>query len=186
LRELCLFIATSEDGYIAMSDGSIDWLTLIPFSEGEDGGFYRMYEQIDTIVMGRKTFEHVIQLSDGIYPHQDRETILITSNESYPIQALQHGNQISLMHDHVVEEISRLKKKNGKSIWLCGGSTIINSFMHAGIIDKLIITVVPVRLGEGIPLWDEDSQSLLQHWRRTEERKFNGCTQTIYVKEIGK
>ena len=186
MRELILYIAISEDGYIARTDGTIDWLTSISFSDGEDGGFHALYERIDTILMGRKTFEHVLHLTDQIYPHQDRKTLLITKKVDYAVNTAMHGNQLTVLNSDIVKEISRLKEEPGGAIWLCGGATIINHLMHAMLIDELIITVVPVHLDQAIALWDDLSKQLLvTNWKLTDERTFDGCKQFIYIKENG-
>lgn len=182
MRELVLFIATSEDGYIATTEGSIDWLTTRTFSEGEDGGFASFYDEIDTILVARKTFEHVMKLTGGIYPHQDRKTILVTTRSNYSIQEAYHGSNIVTLSNEVVSHIKRLKEEEGKAIWLCGGSSIINQLMHAKLIDRLIVTLVPIQLGEGIPLWDAQSISMLTDYQATKRRNFDGCTQTIFEK----
>lgn len=185
MKKVILFIATSEDGYIARRDGSIDWLTSWSFSEGEDGGFQSFYARISTILIARKTFEHVLQLTEGPYPHQDRETYLITSNENYPTIPEIHGEKLSVWSKDIVGHVRRLKEEDGNDIWLCGGSTIINILMHAKLIDEWNITVLPVRLGDGIPLWDETSRQLFNNLVCKHERHFDGCTQKIYEKGIG-
>lgn len=182
MRKLKLFIATTQDGFIARPDGSIDWLTSLTFSDGEDGGYGAMYAGIDTLIVGRKTFEHVVHLSNGQYPHQDRMTKLVTSNQQYPISDSQHGKNITIYSENLVDHVRHLKVENGSDIWLCGGSTIINELMHAKLIDVLIITVVPVQIGQGIPLWDAASKELLHEWRVVLERSFDGCIQTTYIK----
>jgi dihydrofolate reductase len=183
MREIILFIATSQDGFIATRDGSIEWLTTYPLSEEEDGGFQAFYAQIDTILMGRKTFEHVLSLSNGEYPHQDRQTLLFTSNPHYELDPFRVGSRLSVVNGDVVEIGRRLKKEEGTAIWLCGGASIINTYMQAGLIDKLIVTVVPVVLGEGIPLWDQASIACLPQWIESQVRTFDGCTQITYMKE---
>ena len=180
MREVRLFIATSEDGFIADETGSIEWLTSLVFSEGEDGGFTSMYAQIDTIIMGRKTFEHVVHLCDGHFPHQDRKTMLVTAQADYPILPDVHGDQISIWSRDLVEHVRALKEEKGDAVWLCGGASVINQLMRAKLIDEVVITVIPVQLARGVALWDTTSKQLFHDWEIQTVRDFDNCKQSTY------
>ncbi|WP_204554008.1 dihydrofolate reductase family protein [Bacillus ectoiniformans] len=144
-RKVVLFIAASLDGYIAKSDGDISWLNEV---EGEgDNGFTDFYKTVDTIMMGKSTYDHVLELTGGNYPHADKETYVFTSKSGLSDPNIQFINEPV---DHLV---SRLKSQEGRDIWLVGGAKLLQSFMEENLVDEYIVTIAPVILGEGIPLF---------------------------------
>ena len=145
-----VFIATSLDGYIARKDGGIDWLdkanALVP--AGEDCGYQAFFDTIDVLVMGRNAFEKI--LSFPAWPYGEKPVIVLSRNP-LPIPGdlaatVSHSNQPP-------EELaSTLAEQGVKRVYLDGGTTI-QRFMAAGLVDDLTITLIPVLLGEGIPLF---------------------------------
>jgi len=148
VRKVKLFIASSLDGYIARKDGSIDWL----YTDG-DYGFAQFYDSVDTILMGRRTYEKTLELA-GEYPHKDKKNYVFSQKKSA-------GKRKEKEKDHNVEIIAdiidfvkiQLLQSQGKYIWLIGGADIISIFLNAGMLDEIILSIHPIVLGKGIPLF---------------------------------
>ena len=144
-RKIVVYAGTSADGFIARPDGDIEWLTSRPKLEG----FYdigKFTASIDTKILGRKTYQKSLALGakfDG-------------TNKTYVFSAQAAANARSAGVEFISEPIAsfaeRLRAGDGKDIWMMGGGGIIGSFLDAGAIDRFIINVVPVLIGDGIPL----------------------------------
>lgn len=147
-RKVVLFIATSLDGYIATNDESLDWLFQV---EGEgDNGYSEFYDTVDTILMGRRTFDWVMNQVNGQFPYEGKESFVFSRSK----QTVQN-HQVKFVADDVIRFINKLKEQQGKSIWLVGGGDLIQSFLKEQLVDEITITVAPVLLGAGIPLFKE-------------------------------
>jgi dihydrofolate reductase len=140
-----VFVGTSLDGYIARLNGALDFL---PPGGGEPHGYDEFIASVDAIVIGRKTFETVLTL--GPWPYGNKRVVVLSSR---PVD-------LSLVKDGVVEQmagppaeiISRLAASGAHHLYVDGGITI-QQFLRAGLIQRLIITRVPVLIGDGIPLF---------------------------------
>lgn len=146
-----VFIAVSLDGFIARRDGSLDWLDManLHVPAGEDCGYQTFMASIDALVMGRNTFEKLLSL--GVpWPYIDKHVIVLSNRKLIIPTTIQHVvSQSSGAPASIVKELAA---KNLKRLYIDGGVTI-QSFLGAGLIDNLILTVVPVLLGEGLPLF---------------------------------
>ena len=140
MRKLVLFIATSLDGYIARPDGGIDWL----FSD-QDYGYTEFFAGVDTVIMGRKTYD--LSLSFGEYPYQGTRGFVF----SHTLKG--QNENVTFIPINIAGFISELKRGSGKNIWLVGGAQIVAECVRHDLIDDFIISVHPVILGEGIPLF---------------------------------
>ncbi|WNJ17819.1 dihydrofolate reductase family protein [Pontibacter sp. G13] len=148
-----LFIAQTLDGYIARPDGKLDWLDQLPVPEGEDYGYGEFYEGIDTIVMGRTTYEEV--LGFGVeWPYADCQVFVLTSNEDF--QPSTPNTQVLAELD--ADTIDILRTTSMQGIWIVGGGQVIRSFLNLDAVDEMVLTIVPVILGAGIPLFPAVSQ----------------------------
>jgi dihydrofolate reductase len=149
-RKIIVRIATSADGFIARSDGSFDWLDR-PSPEG-NYGMDEFYKSIDTILWGRKTSDMAIELQKKGVAEAAFDTTV--KNYVFTRGAVQSGAPAGL--EYVKEPIkafaTRLRESEGKDIWMMGGAGIIGSFLDEGEIDGFMISVIPVFIGEGIPL----------------------------------
>ena len=144
-RKVIVHIATSADGYIARSDGDLEWLTSRPAPKG----FYGMdafMRSIDTKVLGRKTYA-VSRRIGATFDSENRH--IVFSRHPPPADAPSGAEFVS---EAIGPFVSRLREQPGKDIWLMGGGEIIASFLDARAIDEFIISVVPVFIGDGIPL----------------------------------
>jgi dihydrofolate reductase len=144
-RKVIVHIATSADGYIARSDGDLEWLTSRPAPKG----FYGMnafMKSIDTQVLGRKTYEVSLRMGAN---YDSKSRSIVFSRRSLPADA---PSGVKFVNEAIGPFMSRLREQPGKDIWLVGGGEIIASFLDAQAIDEFVISVVPVFIGEGIPL----------------------------------
>lgn len=145
-RKLIVYIAVSLDGYIAKADGDISWLSAVE-QEGEDYGYSKFIETIDTVIMGRKTYHKVLTFG-GEFPHKGRKCYVVTRSKRSATSNLEFYN------DDIGALVKKLRSKPGKHIFLDGGAQLINSYMKLDLIDEYIISVIPVLLGGGIPLYN--------------------------------
>lgn len=144
-RTVIVHIATSADGYIARPDGDLQWLTSGPAPEG----FYGMnafMKSVDTKVLGRKTYEAGLKMGAN-FSSGDRT--IVFSRRSPPTDV---PSGVEFANGEIGPLVSRLREQPGKDIWLMGGGDIIASFLDEQAIDEFVISVVPVFIGEGIPL----------------------------------
>ncbi len=144
------FIATSLDGYIARPDGRIDWLirTAMPFEE--DGGYKAFIATVDTLVMGRNTFEQVVRFDS--WPYGALPIVVLTHRPLMIPQAL--TNTVSVSCETPPALVARLTTLGINHLYVDGGKTI-QQFLNARLIDEITITTIPVLLGAGRPLFGE-------------------------------
>src|SRR5882762_5007166 len=140
-----VFIGTSVDGFIARPNGALDFL---PEGGGEPHGYKEFIASVDAIVIGRKTFETV--LAFDTWPYGDKRVVVLSSR---PVDlSAVRGGVIEQMAGIPAEIVSRLAASGAHHLYVDGGITI-QRFLRAGLIQRLIITRVPVLIGEGIPLF---------------------------------
>jgi dihydrofolate reductase len=149
-RKIIVYIATSADGYIARPDGDIEWLNRRP--DTIDYGMRAFYPTIDTILWGRKTYDWALDY--------DRKTgskggIFDTRLANYifsrkPPKEITPG--VEFVSEPIKDFAQRLRATPGKHIWMMGGGELIASFLDAGELDEFDIHVMPVFIGQGIPL----------------------------------
>jgi len=146
-RNVVVHIATSADGFIARPDGDLEWLTSRPAPDG----FYGMnafVRSIDTKILGRKTYEASLRLG-AKFGSKDRH--IVFSRHGPPPDAPPPSG-VEFVSEAIGSFVSRLRAQPGKDIWLMGGGEIIASFLDEHAIDEFVISVVPVFIGDGIPL----------------------------------
>lgn len=143
-RKVILYLAESLDGFIAEANGSTEWLSKLN-STAADDAYQQFYSGIDTVIMGRKTYQRALKLA-GSYPYSDKESFVFSTT-------LHDTNDPStVVAGNVSEFVRQLKAKKGKDIWLVGGADIFTELLKAKLIDELIIAIAPVLLGDGISL----------------------------------
>jgi dihydrofolate reductase len=146
-RKIIVYIATSADGYIARSDGSVDWLDR-PRTVG-DYGMGAFFKTIDTILWGRKTYSLGLKMSGGgmgVYGSRIKNYVFSRRPPK------KHAPDVEFVKEPISQFAARVRSIPGKDIWMMGGGGIIASFLDAGEIDEFIIHVIPTFIGEGIPL----------------------------------
>lgn len=149
MRKLSLFIATSLDGYIAKPNDDLNFLKLVE-KKGEDYGYAEFTATIDTIIIGRKTYDYVLkEIGSSHYDNGERDVYVITRTERPD-----EGN-IKFYNGNLTELVTKLKSENGKNIYCDGGAEVINELLKNDLIDELIISLVPVLLGSGTKLFKD-------------------------------
>jgi len=148
MRKIIVSIATSADGFIARKDGGVDWLDR-PRPKG-NYGMGEFVKSIDTILLGRKTYDFVVRFvkEGGSVPSMGDIKRYAFSRK--PPRKVLPG--FEFVKEPVKDFAKSLRAKKGKNIWMMGGGGTIASFLDAGEIDEFIIHVLPVFIGEGIPL----------------------------------
>jgi dihydrofolate reductase len=144
-RKIIVNLATSADGFIARPDGNIDWLTDRPAPKG----FYGLPEferSIDAKILGRKTFEQSLELGARFSAGPIH---YVFSRQAPPASA---PPRVRFVTEPIRAFAESLRSQPGKNVWMMGGGDIIASFLDEGAIDEVIITIVPVFIGAGIPL----------------------------------
>jgi len=149
-----IYIATSLDGFIATVDGGIDWLNDIPNPENSDFGFSEFMSGIDALVMGRNTFEKV--LSFGFWPYEKPVFVLSNTLQSIPEK---YKKKAELINGDVKDIVKELNSRGFLNLYIDGGK-VIQGFLREDLIDEMFITLVPVLLGDGIPLFGKLPQHL--------------------------
>jgi dihydrofolate reductase len=142
---LSVFIGTSLDGFIARPNGDLDFL---PEGGGEPHGYDEFFAIVDALVIGRKTFETVLTFK--AWPYGDKRVVVLSSR---PLDlSAAAGGVVEQMSGTPDEIVAKLAASGAHHLYIDGGITI-QRFLRAGLIGRLIITRVPVLIGEGIPLF---------------------------------
>ncbi|MFM8362476.1 MAG: dihydrofolate reductase family protein [Haliscomenobacter sp.] len=141
MRDVILFIACSLDGYIARKDGRVDWLF-----HDEDYGYSDFYDSIDATLMGKKTYLEILGM--GEFPYLDKKNYVFVRKNNPPL-----NRSVEYVHGDIPAFVRKLKKEEGKDIWLVGGGQINTILLTSGDIDRMVVSVHPVVLGQGIPLF---------------------------------
>ena len=140
-----VFIGTSVDGFIARVNGDLDWL---PEGGGEPHGYDEFIASVDALVIGRKTFEKV--LTFDAWPYGDKRVVVLSSRPVDLSAAV--GGVVEQMAGSPAEIVTQLAARGVHHLYVDGGITI-QRFLRAGLIQRLVITRVPVLIGEGVPLF---------------------------------
>lgn len=173
-----VFIAQSIDGYIADKNGGLEWLNEIPNPDGIDMGFYALLEEIDAIVMGRKTYETVAAFG-GDWPYTKPVFVLSKTLSSIPENL---ENKVSLIDGDVKTELQKLNAQGFNALYIDGGTTI-QGLLKEGLIDELRITTIPILLGGGAKLFGDLLEP--QRWDHFKTEVFlQQVVQSCYTKKM--
>ena len=145
MSQLIYYVAVSLDGFIAPLDGSVDWLA--PYNtDGEDYGFSAFYKSVDALIEGSATYEQA--LTFGEWPHPGKPCWVVTGR---PFES--KNPEVHFMSATPAELIQQVYSQGHKRVWLVGGSRLAASFRAANLITEYVLSVIPVLLGAGRPLF---------------------------------
>jgi dihydrofolate reductase len=147
MRKVVYSVAMSLDGFIAGPNGEADWIVIDP-----DIDFGSMFARFDTIVMGRKTYEVTRTAQGGDMPGI-RSYVFSRSLDPADCPG------VTVATDAVMT-VNQLRSEAGKDIWLFGGGQLFGSLALAGLVDRIEVGVIPVMLGEGVPMWSSAGSSI--------------------------
>ena len=140
MRQVRYSVAASLDGYISGPNGEADWIVMDPTID-----FAAIFNQFDTFLIGRRTFEPMVRAGQGSTPGMKTFVFSRTlRQEDFP--------KVTVVADDAAETVSALKQGSGKDIWLFGGGSLFRSLLAEGLVDRVEVAVMPVLLGGGIPL----------------------------------
>lgn len=173
--KVSVFIATSLDRFIARKDGDIDWLMDVGEAEpGEDYGYKVFNDTIDCMVMGRNSMEKVLSFPE--WPYEGQRVIVLSNTLTTVPDAL--SGKIELYSGSLSNLVKGLESEGAKRLYIDGGKTI-QSFLSEGLVTDMVITTIPVLLGEGLPLFGEIPHDIkLKHISTTTYP--NGLVQSNY------
>lgn len=176
MRTLTIYIATSLDGYIAKPNDDLSFLKLVE-KEGEDYGYAEFTTTIDTIILGRKTYDWVLkEIGSSHYDNGERNVYVITRTERPSV------GKTTFYTGNLTELVQRLKSENGKNIYCDGGAEIINELLKNDLIDEYIISLIPVLVGNGTKLFKDNRPE--QELELVNSKSFDtGLTQLHYKRK---
>lgn len=148
MRKIKLYIATSLNGQIARSDGGVDWLESIPNPEKLDYGYKEFYDSIDSTIQGYSTYRQI--MSWGIdFPYAGKKNYVFTRQ-----QGISDTEFVEFVTEDHIEFVKQLKQQKGKDIWLIGGGQINTLLFNEGLIDEVLVFVMPIVIPKGIQLFE--------------------------------
>ncbi|MGD1844694.1 MAG: dihydrofolate reductase family protein [Salibacteraceae bacterium] len=177
LREVIAYLACSLDGYIAGPNGELDWLNAFDPPQRTDYGYGTFYRSVDTVIMGRKTYEEVMGFGVD-WPYPDCKTYVMSRQTELSVAS----PDTQLAGPELMDQVRLWQQEKGKNIWLCGGGEVIKSFLNAGLVDQLWLSLMPVTLGDGLRLFPGGFPQT--HWELIELNQYKGGVVGVrYVKQ---
>ena len=151
IRKVVLGLGISLDGYIARPDGAVDFLSMPKKHSGPLGENYSMgslFATVDEAIMGRKTYEMGLKMGGGSLPRSNMAMYVFSRS-----QAPGERSGVTFVNGSPKSFVQKLQTRPGKNIWLMGGGELVREFLKEDLLDEFYIGVVPVLIGEGIPLF---------------------------------
>ncbi|MDG9922680.1 MULTISPECIES: dihydrofolate reductase family protein [unclassified Pseudomonas] len=167
---LIYHVAASLDGYIARPDGQVDWLS--PAVTDDSHGYAAFYQGIDGLLMGRATYDMLRGL-DNAWPYAGKPCLVLARN---PLEA--PPSDVDGRHCTPIEALEELAARGCKRVWLVGGGSLAGNCLAAGLLDELLVNIVPYLLGAGIPLFATGLERRLR--LRGQQSLSSGVTQLHY------
>jgi len=164
MPKVVLFTATTLDGFIARPDGNLDWLIEFPNPDNVDYGYADFMRGVGSIIMGKNTYNEILSFG-FVWPYKGIESYVVASDPNFEIKTA----DTSLVNEGLASLVERLRTEKGKDIWLVGGGKLITSFLNLHLIDRMVLTIIPTIIGDGIRLFPDKPKETT--WALT------GCTQ---------
>jgi len=175
MRKVILYIATSMDGFIADKFGNVNWIKGQDESYESDYGYSDFMKNIDTVILGYNTYKQITEeLSPNEWVYEELQSYVFTKKE------IPDKKNIKFKNENISSFITELKKQNGKNIWICGGSDILNQLVKDNVIDEYQITTIPIILGNGIKLFQANNITIQLKLEKSIPE--NGVITSIYSK----
>ena len=177
MSKVILYVACSIDGFIARPDGDLDWLDAIPNPDNIDYGYTDLLANTSCIIMGRKTYTDL--LSFGIeWPYPGIKTLVVSSNPSFKIDT----PDTKTLTGDIATAVKIIRSNQEKDIWLAGGGQIASYFLDNELIDRMIISIIPIILGTGIQLFPNKPKET--NWILVESKAYpTGVASLTYDKK---
>ena len=141
--KISIYIAASIDGYIARKDNSLDWMDRVGGYD-EDYGFKKFLDSIDSLIIGRKTYEVATTVSD---PYPGKKVVVLSNS----LGSVRDG--MELYQGDLAQLVTRLHRQGSRHIWIDGGVTI-SQFLASQMVDEMTLSIIPILLGDGLPLFN--------------------------------
>ncbi|NBW33298.1 MAG: dihydrofolate reductase [Cytophagia bacterium] len=177
MSQVTLFIATTLDGKIARKNGELDWLMNRPNPNQLDFGYHEFLGSVGAIVVGKTTYKEI--LGFGVeWPYTGIPVYVATTDPKFQTKT----PDTFILTSDLTEFVTDLKQKINKDIWLMGGGQLISAFLEKDLLDRMILTLIPTTIGEGIPLFSEINKET--SWALTHVQSFEtGVVNLTYDKE---
>ena len=176
MSKVVLFTATTLDGFIARPDGNLDWLIEFPNPDNLDYGYSDFMLGVGAIIMGKNTYNEILSFGFD-WPYKGIESYVVASDPKFEIKS----TDTYLVKEGLTTLVDRLKQEKGKDIWLVGGGKLITSFLNHKLIDRMVLTIIPTIIGDGIRLFPDKPKET--SWALTECTSFKtGIVNLIYDK----
>lgn len=178
MRRTILYLSLSLDGFIADAQGGVDWLGGEREDYPGDYGYAAFEETVDTIVMGRTTYDQITtRLSPEQWPYPGLRCYVLTH------RPVEDRPEATFLAASAEELIRTLREGTGrKDIWICGGGTVARQLIQADLIDVYWLCVLPVLLGDGVSLFQKGGPTIPLRLLRT--RQENGVLECVYVRRV--
>lgn len=163
MGKIILYTAISLDGKIARSNGDVSWLEDIPNPDKTDYGYKKFYNSIDTTIMGNNTYQKILELGVD-FPYTDKDNYVLTNNKK-----LKKNTNVNFLSENIVAFIKNLKNRKGKNIWLVGGGQVNTLLLSNGLIDEILLFIMPFVLIEGIELFENVQKKIKFELVKSEE-----------------
>ncbi|MDX5319585.1 MAG: dihydrofolate reductase family protein [Bacteroidota bacterium] len=147
LRPLKIYISMSLDGYLADENDSLDFLSAV-HQEGEDYGYGNFTAEVDTYLVGRRTYDVVKNLCGGSFPPAEKFKCYVITRQEHAAE-----NNVTFYSGDLKTLVDDLKSQEGKTIYCDGGGQLVRELLNMNVVDELIISVIPILLGSGKPLF---------------------------------
>lgn len=172
-RKVVIYIAASLDGYIAAEDDDLSWLEMVE-TPGEDYGYKTFIEGVDTVIMGRRTYEKVKSFGEE-FIHKGRKCYVVSKTMTGS------DDNVEYFGGELRELVEKLQSQPGKAIFVDGGGETIRSLRNEDLIDDYIVSIIPVMLGRGIRLFPETDKEMRRELTLTSCKAYpSGLVQLSY------